>query len=931
MKHGTSTQSHTTTIIHVDHHHHPIEEDHVHPAAAGHIFYHDTSYGSNDDCDSIDDNSSDEMNENEASCNIACATVSCKVLTRTNETDGIPNYGYCSNGPQGEEEQETNNQKQISNYCNIENNNETKNDAISSSSSSSSSSLSSQNRKSAMVQDTVNQEFVLTQSKGIINCNHGGNRDHNNDADANDKRKRKVDEISTDDLHHPQSFEIINNKDGPSNDTIMVESRTDEQENVSHGAVANNESEKRSTTSSAPLYSDLEPLYDAPTLPPFPSTGCCEWTFDEDSRVLLGKFKIGKAHPKVTCEDESFLLRMMERTDIAVISEGLFVANDDDKDCGLWNLDFIAERAGDQMFHRFRRFESTLWTQEHFDLARIGEKIPSELSSSSSSTTSKCPISSNVDCFYHTTEIDGDVSMRIRDYIRYIKMRVDVQKDYHQTTSNCLFSYKDGSGKDQELDVKRHSVYMIDLDVKKFLPETAESFLENFLMPGLLPGGKYCMMNAVNVDGRPFMGPNLYLTPPGSFTHFHQDGHGTVDSGHLCLRGYNEVVMLRRMSERHMENALHFLKCNDRRMTPGLLYDALYGLPHHNGEKPLWPDNTAIENCKKFNYYPCVFVLKPGQLLHINKGRLHAFRKMSTQQLEANDCHSSLRKKCIVENNITADCICMSIAWDWMYRGVTETGINDEVYHSLDSASLARNHGKQSLAIPQLSLIQTATFFFAKFKTLAYLQKSIQYETLEAILTVLKGVYPGLKRIVSDQIEMIDAKIEEENPEKPYRRVIVKNEPDSDNGFSTVDPFGNDFFCFLCHQELGNAYMHCNGCEELLQKDFNICLACHSNEDRLLTDVQMHPYSELTSSSGRRTDYNHAPRKNRDMQRCGCKKGPNCKRCKLMTCCSCKCHQDYSLRFRLYSMADLKNLLDGVANAVGQRIDDNSEMEEVEC
>jgi hypothetical protein len=78
------------------------------------------------------------------------------------------------------------------------------------------------------------------------------------------------------------------------------------------------------------------------------------------------------------------------------------------------------------------------------------------------------------------------------------------------------------------------------------------------------------------------MGPNLYLTPPGSFTHFHQDGHGTVDSGHFCIRGYNEVVMLRRMSERHMENALHFLKCNDRRKTPELRYDALYGLPHHN-------------------------------------------------------------------------------------------------------------------------------------------------------------------------------------------------------------------------------------------------------------------------------------------------------------------------------------------------------------
>lgn len=113
---------------------------------------------------------------------------------------------------------------------------------------------------------------------------------------------------------------------------------------------------------------------------------------------------------------------------------------------------------------------------------------------------------------------------------------------------------------------------------------------------------------------------------------------------------------------------------------------------------------------------------------------------------------------------------------------------------------------------------------------------------MDAVLTVLRGIYPGLKRIIGEQIEMIDAKINESNSDKPYRHVVVKNEPDSDNGVSTVDPFGNDFFCFLCHQELGNAYMHCNGCEELLQKDFNICLACHSNEDMLLTDVQMHPF-----------------------------------------------------------------------------------------
>lgn len=78
------------------------------------------------------------------------------------------------------------------------------------------------------------------------------------------------------------------------------------------------------------------------------------------------------------------------------------------------------------------------------------------------------------------------------------------------------------------------------------------------------------------------MGPNLYKTPPGGFTHFHQDGHGTVDSGHLCIEGYNEVVMLRRLDEANKLFALHLLTCNDRRICGRMEYDALYGLPHND-------------------------------------------------------------------------------------------------------------------------------------------------------------------------------------------------------------------------------------------------------------------------------------------------------------------------------------------------------------
>ena len=71
----------------------------------------------------------------------------------------------------------------------------------------------------------------------------------------------------------------------------------------------------------------------------------------------------------------------------------------------------------------------------------------------------------------------------------------------------------------------------------------------------------------------------MYVTPPAAFTHFHQDGHGTVDSGHLCLSGYNEVVILRRLTERHKKHALMILTGNGE--TNGY-FDGLYQEPHQD-------------------------------------------------------------------------------------------------------------------------------------------------------------------------------------------------------------------------------------------------------------------------------------------------------------------------------------------------------------
>ena len=114
---------------------------------------------------------------------------------------------------------------------------------------------------------------------------------------------------------------------------------------------------------------------------------------------------------------------------------------------------------------------------------------------------------------------------------------------------------------------------------------------------------------------RPFMGPLGYITPGipillqilifnccnkltipftlsgGGFTQLHQDGHGTVDSCHTNLCGYNEVVMLRRLPEGHKRMAcmqVTSLTGTKSKNKKDQASNMLYGMPHDDGrsDKP---------------------------------------------------------------------------------------------------------------------------------------------------------------------------------------------------------------------------------------------------------------------------------------------------------------------------------------------------------
>jgi hypothetical protein len=231
------------------------------------------------------------------------------------------------------------------------------------------------------------------------------------------------------------------------------------------------------------------------------------------------------------------------------------------------------------------------------------------------------------------------------------------------------------------IDVAEDVLYLIDLPIPTLLPELQADLNRNFLLPEALPAGTHCLQQYVAVTGRPFMGPNLYVAPPGAVTWFHEDGHGTVDSGHQCLLGENEVVMLRRMPEEHKQRAIRLL-ANDREYS-------LRDKPHDIGDKPPWPTKKQIKKLRKMGYAPSCFVLGPGEFVHINKGRLHAFQK-KILELEQ------------------PDQICVSFAWDWMFQGVTAEGFEAEAKTSLMSAHFNHKSKVASLGITETALLQAA-------------------------------------------------------------------------------------------------------------------------------------------------------------------------------------------------------------------------------
>lgn len=353
-----------------------------------------------------------------------------------------------------------------------------------------------------------------------------------------------------------------------------------------------------------------------------------------------------------------------------------------------------------------------------------------------------------------------------------------------------------------------------------------------------------------------------------------------------------------------------------------------------------------------------MFVLGPGQVLHINKGRLHAFRKLAFYPLPESDCHWDLRNQVLEEKGGSHESsTCLSVAWDWMFKGVTRDGINNEVSSILECSRINQKRHLASLAVPETCLLFLAKENIAKHELKAA-KPSAQQPSLFAMnfpqlshcctsepdaKTVLRGILPSLQSecntlnlkplqivilisnffflhhmsyIVVVNNHKTSVVSSERGKTRVGHAVTIDHTPNSwrDPSQFPLDAFGIDgYYCKICAAELSNIYYHCDGCENLLKKDFNICSTCHI-QNRYQMFAQMHPFNQQACSIQNHTgDFCSMTTRSEDCSTCSRNEDRNlCLYCKQCTDCSCQCHTSFTLHYRFFKLDEEIELVERV-------------------
>ena len=292
-----------------------------------------------------------------------------------------------------------------------------------------------------------------------------------------------------------------------------------------------------------------------------------------------------------------------------------------------------------------------------------------------------------------------------------------------------------------------------------------------------------------------------------------------------------------------------------------------------------------------------------------------------------------------------------------MFLGATPEGTNREVSTVLECAALVNGcvGRKEGLGIPETALMRLA------MRHIEIVQRKGASGTKKKVYSknVLKGIQASLKVIVDEHMQVL-RRMEKEGSvdDEPLKPQASENLE-----VAAIDPYAvAGYQCELCLRELANAYYHCVGCEEHLDKDFNICAACYANKEfrihRQMSVRQNFPSSMFSHTGGlegasirTRTkepepepprNKKKAPRnkkkapqnkkkapgnkkkapgkkrkEDKSEEECDCKQ-MFCQYCKHCTKCSCKCHDRFKACVRFMTIEKEQQLSETVARLVGK-------------
>ena len=237
-----------------------------------------------------------------------------------------------------------------------------------------------------------------------------------------------------------------------------------------------------------------------------------------------------------------------------------------------------------------------------------------------------------------------------------------------------------------------------------------------------------------------------------------------------------------------------------------------------------------------------------------------------------------------------------------MFQGLSATGINREVAFTVESANQCVKQKVRCVAIPRAAVMKMAD----QIAELAVLDDEGEKDREEdsecnpSSRTIARGILPTLRHIVrEEQGNIMDEATKDVEPDCNINTLGTKG---------AIDPNGSNFICMICEAELYNLYCRCEGCEKILDKDYNICFRCYSNQ-QYMYDMDMgfdkdNDKSKIIWTSNR----HHTLRAGRECSQQKCKER-QCSQCKQCWRCSCMCHGIFKVHRRSYGTKRVNELI----------------------